>query len=161
MRKFLSVFLALFVIWVCLTGFNAQELIVGVMVALVLASLISPKTVYSFEGKDIMSLFRFIFQYLPLFFMKLVASNIEMAKIVLSPSLPIQPGFVKIHTNLRSDLSRFILANSITLTPGTITMDVQDNEILIHWIKVKGTEEKEHFEEIAGDFERALGGVFR
>lgn len=160
-RKFISVFLALFLVWISLTGFNLQELILGAAVSLILAAIISPKTVYSFEGQDFGVLLRFIFQYMPLFFVKLFESNIQMAKIVLSPKMDIKPGFVKIHTDLKSDLSRFILANSITLTPGTVTMDLQDDTLLIHWVNVEGAREKEHYEAISGDFEKMLGRVFR
>jgi len=160
-RKFISVFMALFLVWISLTGFKAQELILGAAVSLILAAIISPKTVYSFGKKDFMVLLRFIFLYLPLFFVKLIESNIQMAKIVLSPKMNIKPGFVRIHTDMRSDLSRFILANSITLTPGTVTMDVLEDALLIHWVNVEGTREKEHYDAIAGDFENMLRRVFR
>lgn len=62
----------------------------------------------------------------------IIRSNIEVAKIVLSPSLPIRPGFVKIRQPLKKDIHRALYANSITLTPGTLTVDMDEESILVH-----------------------------
>ena len=83
-------------------------------------------------------------------------ANIDVAKRVIDPKLPINPGIVAIKTNLKQDYKKLILANSITLTPGTITMDVQDDTLFIHWIDVTTTDIKEASKEIAGSFEDTL-----
>lgn len=62
-------------------------------------------------------------------------ANWQVARIVLDPRLPIAPGFCRIPTRLRSDLGVTLLANSITLTPGTITVEAAEggrNEMLVH-----------------------------
>ncbi|MFA7560794.1 MAG: Na+/H+ antiporter subunit E [Candidatus Izemoplasmatales bacterium] len=64
-------------------------------------------------------------------------SNIEVAKIVLSKKMPIDPGFVKIKNPLNKELNQAFFANAITLTPGTLTVDMNDEEIVVHGLVKK------------------------
>ena len=81
---------------------------------------------------------------LTLFFVlvyNIAKSNIQVAKIVLSKKMPIDPGFVKIKNPLKKDLNRAFFANAITLTPGTLTVEMDEEEIVIHsLIKKQGSE---------------------
>jgi multisubunit Na+/H+ antiporter MnhE subunit len=70
--------------------------------------------------------------YYGYFIKELVKSNLAIAGVVLSPSLPINPGIVKVRTKLKTRMGRLMLANSITLTPGTVTVDLQGDELLVH-----------------------------
>ena len=88
----------------------------------------------------------------------MVKANFDVAARVLNPKLPLNPGFVKVKTNLEGNASKLFLANSITLTPGTLTMEVEGDSLYIHWIDVKSPEEKEKY--ISGRFEGILKGVF-
>jgi multicomponent Na+:H+ antiporter subunit E len=63
---------------------------------------------------------------------EIAVSNIEVVRAILSPRLPIQPHFLRVRTRQTTDLGKVILANSITLTPGTVTVDVQGDELLVH-----------------------------
>jgi len=63
---------------------------------------------------------------------EITVSNIEVVRAILSPRMPIQPHFLRVRTRQTTDLGKVILANSITLTPGTVTVDVRGNEFLIH-----------------------------
>jgi multicomponent Na+:H+ antiporter subunit E len=63
---------------------------------------------------------------------EITVSNIEVVRAILSPRLPIQPHFLRVRTRQTTDLGKVILANSITLTPGTVTVDVQGDELLVH-----------------------------
>jgi multicomponent Na+:H+ antiporter subunit E len=66
---------------------------------------------------------------------------------------------VQVRTNLRSDLGKLLLANSITLTPGTLTVDVEGDLLLIHWIDCPaGIDMAEATRLIAADFEKHLRG---
>jgi multicomponent Na+:H+ antiporter subunit E len=87
-------------------------------------------------------------------------SNLDVARRVLTPSLPINPGIVKIKTKLTTNFSKMVLANSITLTPGTLTVDIVDDTLYIHWIDVKTTNPEEAFKEIAEQFEKILLKIF-
>ena len=77
--------------------------------------------------------------YLVVFFWDCLKANIDVALRVSHPLVPIHPGIVKIKTSLKSDTGRTFLANSITLTPGTLTVDINEKEgfLYIHWIDVK------------------------
>ncbi len=63
---------------------------------------------------------------------EVVKSSIEVARVVLSPSLPIQPELVELVTEEKSDSGKVILGNSITLSPGTVTIDVYEDTLLVH-----------------------------
>lgn len=76
------------------------------------------------------------FQYISIFIWALIKSNIDVIFRVLHPKLPIRPGIVRVETRLKSPMARMILANSITLTPGTFVVDIKDNIIYVHWIEV-------------------------
>jgi len=146
--------LFLFIIWVALTlSFSNQELITGFVVSFTIAYIYTTnyKSIDEFKFRPIVYL-----QYLIVFIKNLVLSNIDVAKRVIDPKLPINPGIVEIKTNLKEDYKKLILANSITLTPGTITMDVKDDSLFIHWIDVTTTDIAKASEEIAGDFEKIL-----
>jgi multicomponent Na+:H+ antiporter subunit E len=74
--------------------------------------------------------------------------------------MPIKPGIVLIRTGLKSDTGKLVLANSITLTPGTLTMEVEGEHLLIHWINVKSEDPEEATEFISKRFEPYLRGIF-
>jgi multicomponent Na+:H+ antiporter subunit E len=84
-----------------------------------------------------------------------------MAYIVLHPALPIHPGIVKVRTRLKSDSGRTMLANCITLTPGTLTVDVsEDGHLYIHWIDVRARDVQHSTEMIVDRFEKYLIHIF-
>ena len=62
----------------------------------------------------------------------IIKANIQIALIILNPRMPIDPGMVQFKTGLRNKISRVTLANSITLTPGTITVELINNTYTIH-----------------------------
>ena len=72
------------------------------------------------------------------FFYNMVLANIDVAKRVITKD--ISPGIVRIEPGLKSDRAKTLLANSITLTPGTLTVDIIDDKFYIHWINVKNLE---------------------
>lgn len=161
MKKFIATFLILWLIWIALAGLNISEIILGGVVALIVSTIISKNVDYSFDLLLPVKLFKFIFIYLPLFIYKLVIANFDVAYRVLSPSLPINPGFVKVPTKLTGSIGKLTLANSITLTPGTLSIDVDDENVYIHWINVKGENNNEYQKEVCGSFEKVLGGIFK
>lgn len=63
---------------------------------------------------------------------QVIKSNLDVAKRILSPGLPLKPVYVRVPASQRSDLGLAIHANSITLTPGTLSIDVGQGEILVH-----------------------------
>lgn len=63
---------------------------------------------------------------------EIVKSNIDVAKRILDPKLPIDPVLIKVRTTQPSELGQVVYANSITLTPGTVSIRIADNTILVH-----------------------------
>lgn len=161
MKKFVSSFLVLWAVWIMLAGFETIELLIGAIVSALIALMIFRVVDFTLNAKTPLQVIKFIVIYIPLFIYKLVIANLQVAKIVLSPSLPIHPAFVKVKTDLKGDLGRLTLANSITLTPGTLSLDVKDDFVYIHWIDVAGVEEADYQQEICGSFEKVLGGIFK
>jgi len=142
-------FILLFLVWVGLTNsLDIQELSVGVILALGVA--------YFFGGDEKLHLSRVIVKYVkftPVFIKALVQANLEVARIVLTPKLPINPGIVKLKTKLENDYDKLILANAITLTPGTITMDLRGEDIYIHVLNLTTTDKETLQKDIIDGFE--------
>lgn len=156
-------FVLLFAFWLLLAGsLDPAELIAGLVVALVV-TLISRPHLAIFHGLRLTpTAIPAFFAYLGLFLVALVRANIDMARRVLSPSLPLRPALVEVRSELRSPLGRLILANSITLTPGTLTVDVGEQTLLIHWIDAPaGIDIEEATERLARRFERYLKGFVK
>ncbi len=70
--------------------------------------------------------------YLPWLLWEIVKANLHVAARILHPRLPIAPRLIRVRPGQRSDLGRAIYANSITLTPGTVSVDVEADEFLVH-----------------------------
>ena len=94
--------------------------------------------------------------YLLYFLKELVRSNLRLANVVLSPSLPLNPGIVKVRTRLTSRMGRLLLASSITLTPGTLTVALQGEWLYVHWVRVDHDDIDGATASIVAGFERYL-----
>ncbi len=152
----------MFGLWLLISwSLHWQELIAGVVVAAIGATITSKlfpvKQVKLFHSP--IRFFWFLL-YIPYFLYYLVIANLDVAYRVLHPELPIKPGIVRFKTNLKSPLAKTVLANSITLTPGTMTVDVVDQDMYIHWIYVRGEKEEEWYREVAGRFEGMIRRIF-
>lgn len=156
-KKYISNFIVCFVVWVLLAGTKIPELILGVVVSALLAALLWKLLRLELTWKTPFALLLFIVAYIPVFILELVKANIDVLLRVLNPKLPINPGFVKVMTGLRTDFGKLVLANSITLTPGTISVDAEDDSIYVHWIDVKGSGTSDYGKRISGRFEKILG----
>jgi multicomponent Na+:H+ antiporter subunit E len=152
----------LFLLWVLLTAsLNVQELITGLVVALCVAS-VNQKINLLDHFKLSKTAPLALLKYLYYFFFALVKANLDLAKRILSPSLPINPAVVEIQTELKSDLAKLLLANSITLTPGTLTIDVQQQRLLVHWVDASsGTDLQSATQAISDQFERHINGFMQ
>ncbi len=104
----------------------------------------------------------FLFQYIPLFVWEVIKANLDVAYRVLHPGLPIRPGIVKVKTSLKSDMGLTFLANSITLTPGTMSVDIDKDKgvLYIHWIFTRTQDTGEATKIIVDRFERVLKKIF-
>ncbi len=161
MSRFVFTFIILFLLWLGFTtSLATAELITGAFLSLVITSF-SYKT-FTEVGMGYfhpVKVFLFL-KYLVVFFVALVKANLDVAMRVINPKLPINPGIVEYETTLTNDTAIAILANSITLTPGTLTIDVIDNKLYIHWIDVTTKEKEGIYKEIGESFEKILKEIF-
>jgi len=109
--------------------------------------------------KDILPRPDIVFLYLVILIGKVYIASFDVAYRVLT--MKINPGEIRIRTRLRSELARVLLANSITITPGTLTIDLKDDYLYVHWLQSKGTSSLYAGELIKGTFERLLMRIFR
>ena len=158
--KYFTTFVALLLVYLLLAGFSLDEVILGAIVSAILTVLLTKYFNFKVDLKFPIRLIKFILIYIPVFIWKLILANFDVARRVLSPKIPVNPGIVKVKTNLKSDLGKLTLANSITLTPGTLSIDVMDEYIYVHNIDVKGSDCLEKEKNISGPFEKILEGVF-
>ncbi len=150
----------LFAVWVMLTDFSPQEMILGGATALLIVFLFHSRLAVLGDVKLNPRSLVYMVMYLFVFIWELLKSNIDVARRVISPKLPINPGIVKVKTRLKSPLGRAFLANSITLTPGTLTVEMKDEYFYIHWIDVTSDDIEGATESIVSNFEKYLEIIF-
>ena len=111
-----------------------ETICIGIIISLLVVTL----------NKDLMSIHRKLnfrrnsglwISYTTLMLKEILVSNINVAKIVLSPKIVISPQIITIRTKIKSDFNKTIFANTITLTPGTLTISMDEDKVLVHCLK--------------------------
>ncbi len=153
-------FLFLVLLWALLTPHNMQEIWAGVAVSALVALFTLRMDPVLGDLKLTPKSFLYLLIYIFVFIKELVISNLDVARRVVDPKLPIKPGIVKVKTKLNSRIGRTILANSITLTPGTLTVDIKDEYLYIHWIEIKHDDLEGATKDIVQKFEKYLEVIF-
>lgn len=163
----LATFIVCYLFWIVLTwSFAAQELIAGAVVSLIVALFsarffIHEKAFWFFNPLKL--LYGLVF-WLGVFMVELFKANVDMAKRCFTGCKNINPGIVKIPVDLKSDYAQAALANAITLTPGTITMEITEEAdqvyYYVHWIDVSKPSGKEAGDAIKGTLEKWLRRVW-
>ncbi len=157
----LIIFIVLMVFWVLISNtFQLSVLVTGAIISLVISIFMCDSCSVFSEMKFTPKAFVCTFMYLIVFIIELIKSNLDVARRVLSRSLPINPGIVEVKTTLKSKFARMLLANSITLTPGTLTVDVKGDSFFIHWIDVKDDDIEASTKEIVKKFEKYLEVIY-
>lgn len=158
-----------FILWFLLvwpfdpvTGrFDFATAIVGAAVAVFVGFLLGDRIEEKFALSTMIRRFAWLLVYIPVFLWYMFLSNLDVLYRVIHPDMPIRPGIVKVKTNLKTAVARTMLANSITLTPGTLTVDMTDDGYLyIHWINVKNEDIEGATKAIVTRFERILRRAF-
>jgi len=165
--KRLIYFVLAFIVWMLLTWpFDDGEIDFQVVIAGLIASIVITVLFHEILPKEhhvFISPVRVFWAlaYLPVFFYYVLKANFDVVYRALHPAMPIKPGIVKIKTDLKTESGITALANSITLTPGTLTVDLTDDGFLyIHWINVKSDDIEEATRFIARRFEWFLKRIF-
>ena len=159
--KQLAWFISLMATWLLLTWSLApQQVVVGAVVSIVLALALS-KLDRDVSSKICNPIRWFWFDlYFIYFLYYCIRANLDVAYRVLNPNMPIRPGIVKVQTDLRNDVAKTFLANSITLTPGTLTVDMVGQDLFVHWINIVSDDPQERTEIVVKRFERMLRRIF-
>jgi len=155
--RYVTLFILSLLFWLLLTfKVTVPNLIVGSVAALLTTLLFGRFFITNvYKLLQPQRYFWFIV-YLFVFLWECIKANIDVAYRVLHPAMPIRPGIVKVKTTLKSELARTLLANSITMTPGTITVDIIGDYFYIHWIYVSSEDPEVYTEIIMGAFEKYI-----
>jgi multicomponent Na+:H+ antiporter subunit E len=128
----LILFVHLAVFWLLWSGHLDRTLLTYGLIScvIVVAAGLRAKVVDR-ESLPVHMMFR-SWLYLPWLLVEIVKSNIGVAKIILDPALPMRPHILRTESSQTTDVGRVIFANSITLTPGTITLAIREGEVVVH-----------------------------
>lgn len=168
----LSTFIFCFLFWMLLTwSVASRELILGAVIAAVVSAfssrfLIHSKAFYLYNPVRLVLL---IFYCVIIFLWEVIKANLSMASIVLSPNMKdYKPGIIRVPAGEKpsSAYGLAMVSNCITLTPGTITLDVAEDEegknyYYIHWIDVAETDRDKAGDAIKGTMEKWIGRIWK
>jgi multicomponent Na+:H+ antiporter subunit E len=136
-----SLFISLAILWLLLSGYYTGLLLSLGFLSVFFVTMISLRMgLLPYDQPE--TFFRFI-KYIPYGFwlvIEILKSNIDVCKRILNPRLPISPRWVTIKSSQTSEFGEIVYANSITLTPGTISIDVNDNNIDVHALSESGVD---------------------
>lgn len=168
-EKIIISWVAILIFWVIVSGnLSWPNLLVGGTIALIIASFMYENLTDDLRCKGplikkIVNLLLIqIPQYIFIMAFQVIESNVRVAKHAIF--MDIDPGIIKIKTDLKSDTGTTLMANSITLTPGTLTIDIDKKldrtNLYVHWIDLKTLNSEKAGDEIKGDVERWLKKIF-
>jgi multicomponent Na+:H+ antiporter subunit E len=147
-----SVFATCLVLWFLLSGhFGFSDLVMAVVASALVTAL-------NRDVEQVSEVLRHglrLLAYLPWIAREIWLANVQVVKLVLHPRLPIDPVLVRVPARFSSDFARTVFANSITLTPGTITIEAGPDEFLVHALTRAAGEDL-----VAGAMARRVGRIF-
>ena len=163
----ISTFCLCFLFWVLLTwSFTPQEMIAGAVVSLAAALFTSGFFIHE-NAFRLANPVRFgaLIAYVFIFLGELVKANLDVARRCFGGCREVNPGIVKVPVELEEDYAQAMLANSITLTPGTITLDIAEQDgktwYYIHWIDVAETDHEKAGKIIKGRLEKGIRRIWQ
>ena len=141
-RLFILVFLA--ILWLLMSGvYKTLILLFGILSVLLVIFFV--KRMNEKDGYELDSHIAYgkMIRYIGWLLVEVIKSNVSVSRILLSRQCKIDQNFIEIPISQKSDLAKVIFANSITLTPGTVTVETEDKKFLVHALNVDNTTEKE------------------
>ena len=135
MRLLLSLGVTLFGVWLLWSGRYTIErtlvLVLGIVSCLAVVAIVRRMGIVDSEGHPIHLAGRAIL-YVPWLLLAILRSNVDVALRILNPRLPVSPTLIRARATQKTALGKVIYANSITLTPGTVSVDVENDLVLVH-----------------------------
>ena len=127
----------LMIFWLLLSGhYDLMHISFGVFSVAVIISIHYPlrRRLLAMEKRSDDQLLRIqrLIYYIPWLLWQIIIASVQVAYVVLHPKCPIDPALVRFKTGLANTSAKVILGNSITLTPGTITLEIKEDEFLVH-----------------------------
>ena len=158
----MATFVVCYAFWILVTWSLApQELIGGALVCLAVAWFTARFFIHDEQAFLLLQprrLFAFLYYCLVVFPGELLRANVNVASRAYRRHIPLNSGIVKVPVNVKSSYGRSMLADSITLTPGTITMECAEDQgqlyYYIHWLDVKETDPEKAGDMIKGRMEK-------
>ena len=151
----LAAFVILFGFWLLLSGhYDLFHLSLGLICSLLVAFVSHDLLIENISGSRRFKKTRRFLSYVPWLIYQIVIANLHVAYLILNPRA-IDPQVVRFKTRLKSQFSMVTLGNSITLTPGTITMDIIDGEFVVHALSKKVADDI-----LGGEMERRVAHVY-
>jgi multicomponent Na+:H+ antiporter subunit E len=146
---------ALYVLWLLLSGFLHEPLllVLGVVSVCFVVFIAHRMDVIDHEGHPVHLSHRALV-YLPWLLWEIVKSNIAVARVILSPRMPLSLSVITTPGSQRSDLGLTIYANSITLTPGTVTLGIEDGVLSVHALTGEAADGV-----VSGDMDRRVAAL--
>ncbi len=134
-KDVLGMTLILYIFWLLISwSLNWVNLILGFTFALFVAIFMAPEIIKKEERPPFFARGFFFLRFVLILIREIFKANIQVVQIVLSPRLMITPQFVEVKQVMRYPVTQVLWGNSITLTPGTLTLDVDDEKILVHFL---------------------------
>jgi len=163
MKSKIVLFIIAMFVWVLLSwSLSWQSLLVGFFASLIVAFLTGDLFTANPHKFAHPKRYLWLMRYIPVLLWEAIKANVDLAYRVLHPNLPIRPGIVKVKTRLKSETGLTFLANSITLKPGTTSVDIdrENGYIYVHCINVKDTGTEKATEHIIKKLEYILEKAF-
>lgn len=134
-------FICLAAFWLLMSGYyNPLLLSLGGVSCLLVAWIAWRMDVVDHEGLPVHLGWQAVL-YWPWLIFEIIKSNIDVALTIVRPSMPISPTLITVRTSQKTELGQVIYANSITLTPGTVSLRVYDDKIDVHALTKGGAED--------------------
>lgn len=152
LRYFISLAVLLCAAWYLWSGHLEPFILILGGISVLLTLWVSHRMgVIDDEGVPVQLGIRPFVWFAPWLAWEIVKSNVQVAKIVLSPKLKLRRNLIEVSAEQKTQIGKVILANSITLTPGTVSVNLKDDRILVHALSFEGGEE-----DLSGDMSRRV-----
>jgi multicomponent Na+:H+ antiporter subunit E len=136
----LSLALVLYAVWLLWSGiYKPLLLILGAISCALVLLVVRRMNAFDQETAPV-ELSLPALGYLPWLVWEIVKANVDVARRILSPGPPIDPRIIEVRAEQRSEIGRTVFANSITLTPGTVTVEVEGNRFHVHALTAEAAE---------------------
>ena len=141
-KNIMIMFFLLLFFWSIIDGkITVESILLGSSASILIIYLNKDILFTSSDGGPVTLRFLWHFTTLiAILIVEIVKSNINVAKIVLNPKMPIEPSFVRVPVRFKKDFNKVLYGNVVTLTPGTLTVDIVDDEYIIHALTKEAAE---------------------